>query len=323
MTATEKLKDILNISIPIVQAPIGNTVTPELVASVSNTGAFGGIPLSWASQEEATEIIKIIQSKTRHPFYANFVLNFEPVALQIALGLGIKTIQFSWGMPTQKMINSIKKVNGIIGIQVTSKESAKQAIDLEADYLVCQGIEAGGHVQSSRGLSEILETVVEISRQIPVLASGGIADVNTMKTYMDLGAAGVVMGSRFVATKESGAHSTYKNRLVTANAEDTIYTTCMNKGWDAAAHRILRNDTTEMWEAVGCPIIGERPGEFDVIASRVNGESVERYHSDAPLQGMTGNVKEMSNYAGYSVNAIHDIRSARDIIHQIWNAYNS
>lgn len=317
----QQLTKLLGIEIPIIQAPVGGTVTSDLVAEVSNTGAFGGIPLSWSSPEAATTMIKEVASKTDKPFYANFVLNFEPTALQTALELGVKTIQFSWGMPTPKMIDLIRAANGVMGIQVTNVEAAKTAIALGADYLVCQGIEAGGHVQSSRPLPAILENILKLADGIPVVASGGIADAKTMYKYMAMGAAGVVMGSRFVATKESGAHSKYKNALVKAKAEDTIFTVCMNKGWDSAAHRILRNKTTELWEAAGCPVIGERPGEFDIVARRANNNPIERYDSDSPLQSMTGDMETMANYAGHSVNNIHDIPSVQELIDSIWNKF--
>lgn len=323
MSTTEKLKELLGIAIPIIQAPVGSTVTPSLVAAVSKAGGLGGIPLTWSTIEETQSFINEVRNKTSKPFYANFVLNFEPKTLQTALDLGVKIIQFSWGLPDSKMIKAIKSVNGIMGIQVANAKGAKQAIDLGADYLICQGIEAGGHVQSSRNLKQILQEVLHISNHVPVLASGGIADAITMKTFMDLGAAGVVMGSRFVATQENGAHDLYKQNLVNANLEDTIYTICMNKGWDAAAHRVLRNKSIEMWEAMGCSPVGERPGEFDKVANRENDEGVERYHSDAPLQGMTGDVKEMANYAGYSVTNIHDIPSVQDLIYRIWNEFKA
>ncbi|AXT20283.1 nitronate monooxygenase [Flavobacteriaceae bacterium AU392] len=317
----QQLTKLLGIEIPIIQAPAGGTVTSDLVAEVSNTGAFGGIPLSWSSPEVATAMIKEVRSKTDKPFYANFVLNFEPVALQTALDLGVKTIQFSWGMPTPEMIDLIRAANGVMGIQVTNLEASRTAIALGADYLVCQGIEAGGHVQSSRPLLTILENILKLADGIPVVASGGIADAKAMHRYMAMGAAGVVMGSRFVATKESGAHLKYKNALVKAKAEDTIFTVCMNKGWDSAAHRILRNKTTELWEAAGCPVIGERPGEFDIVARRANNDPIERYDSDSPLQGMTGDVETMANYAGHSVNNIHDIPSVQELIDSIWNEF--
>ena len=318
----KKLLEILNIEYPIVQAPIGGIVTPELVAAVSNCGALGGLALSWSSPEDAEKKIKELQSLTSKPFYANFVLNFKPKALKRSLELGVKIIQFSWGMPSIETVELIRSFNAKIGIQVTSKESALRAISLGADYLICQGTQAGGHVQASKTLEKaLLEIFMEAKNETPVLASGGISSGKDMSYYLKLGASGVVMGSRFVASKESGAHSIYKESLVNSKSEHTVLTVCMNKGWDNASHRIIRNSTFKMWESNGCARIGNRPGEFDIIGKSISNTNIERYSFSAPIFGVTGNIEAMTLYAGTSVNNINEIKSASNIVKDIWNEY--
>ena len=83
-----------------------------------------------------------------------------------------------------------------------------------------------------------------------------------MKHYLDLGASGVVMGSRFIASEESIAHSVYKESLVSSKSDDTVLTVCMNKGWDNSISRIIRNSTFRMWESAGCPVISNRPVSY-------------------------------------------------------------
>ncbi len=215
----------------------------------------------------------------------------------------------------------MKEAKVVLGIQVTSESSAKTALDLGADYLVCQGTEAGGHVHASRPLAEALASVLKIAGDIPVVASGGIATGHTMREYMQLGAAGVVMGSRFVATVESGAHDVYKEAIVKAKAEDTVFTTCMNKGWNNTTHRVLRNSTFEMWESAGCPMTGNRPGEMDVVATNGGDVSIERYSISAPQAHFEGNIEALANYAGKGVNDIHDIPTAAELIERIWKEF--
>ena len=122
------------------------------------------------------------------------MLNFEPRSFDIAITNGVPIIQFSWGMPTKEMVSKMKTNKVVLGIQVTSEASAKAAIDLGADYLVCQGTEAGGHVHASKPLAEALKRVLVVSGSVPVVASGGIATGHKMREYMQMGAAGVVMG---------------------------------------------------------------------------------------------------------------------------------
>ncbi|WP_282122484.1 NAD(P)H-dependent flavin oxidoreductase [Algibacter mikhailovii] len=314
---SQKLIKLLGIQLPIVQAPVGGVAIPNLTAAVSNAGCLGGTALSWSDPAGATQTIKSIQSKTKRPFYANYVLNFEPKSLRTAVELGVHIIQFSWGMPTQEIIEYLKNKSVVLGVQVTSKESALQAIALGANYLVCQGTEAGGHVHASKPLEIALKEVLSVSEDIPILASGGISTKNDIIKYLNQGAAGVVMGTRFVATKESGAHEDYKHAIVAAKKLDTVQTVCMNKGWESSIHRILRNSTFKNWESEGCPKIGNRPGENDIIGKNAHNWNIERYSFSAPTVGVTGEIEAMTHYAGESVDKINDIPTVHALIENL------
>ncbi len=319
--ATKKLIKLLNIKYPIIQAPTGGAINSSFTAAVANTGCLGALPLSWSEPDSAIKQIEDVKRETKNSFFANFVLNFEPKAFEVAVEKGVPIIQFSWGMPTKEMVSKMKTAKVVLGIQVTSEASTKAALNLGADYLVCQGMEAGGHVHASRPLREALVRVLKIAGEIPVVASGGIASGHKMHEYMQMGAAGVVMGSRFVATVESQGHDFYKKSLVNAKAEDTVFTACMNKGWDNSTHRVLRNTTFEMWEAAGCPAIGNRPGERDAVVKSDEDNSVERYSINSPASFYTGNIEAMANYAGTSVDDIHDIPTVNELIDRIWKEF--
>ncbi|MDO5980247.1 NAD(P)H-dependent flavin oxidoreductase [Flavivirga spongiicola] len=320
-SATKKLTKLLNIEYPIIQAPTAGVINSSFTSAVSNNGGLGALPLSWSEPDYAIKQIEAVKGKTKNSFFANFVLNFEPKAFDIAIENGVPIIQFSWGMPTKKMATKMKAAKVVLGIQVTSEASAKAALDLGADYLVCQGTEAGGHVHASRPLAEALERVLKIAGDVPVVASGGIATGHKMREYMQMGASGVVMGSRFVATVESRGHDIYKKSLVKAKAEDTVFTTCMNKGFENTTHRILRNSTFEMWESAGCPAIGNRPGETDTIVKYGEDIHVERYSINSPGSFYTGNIEAMANYAGTSINDINDIPTVAELIKRIWKEF--
>jgi nitronate monooxygenase len=324
-TATQSLLDLLKVRIPIIQAPAGGVVSSAMTAAVSNSGGLGGIPLGWSSPEGAAESIAAVRLKTDKPFFANFVLHFGAPALPAALENGTRIIQFSWGMPDAAMISAIRSVDAVLGIQVTSKASAEAALALGADYLVCQGMEAGGHVHGSRPLAQALDEVLAVANEVPVVASGGISTGHKMREYIALGAAGVVMGSRFVASKESAAHEQYKEALVRAKAADTVFTTCMSKGWENATHRILRNSTFEMWESAGCPAPGDRPGETDLIATYANDpkKSVERYSINSPGAYYSGDLEAMAAYAGMGVDDITDVPAISEIVSRVWEEFLS
>ena len=95
------------------------------------------------------------------------------------------------------------------------------------------------------------------------------------------------MGTRFVASTESTAHPLYKQALIAAKPDDTIYTNCFDVGWPFAMHRVLRNSTLDAWEAAGCPAAPARPGEGDIVMQSPTGGLV-RYHNDQPKEESRG-----------------------------------
>ena len=177
-------------------------------------------------------------------------------------------------------------------------------------------------MQASHPLTDTLEEVLSVAPTTPVLVAGGIATGQDIRRMLALGAAGVVMGTRFVATQESLAHTEYKQALLDADEKATVFTVCLNKGWEHATHRILRNETVEMWEAAGCPQPGQRPGEHDVVAYKQDGTPIERYQELTPVEGMTGNVTSLGMYSGTGAAKIIDLPTAQELIERLWQEYN-
>lgn len=316
---SKKLMTLFNLKYPIFQAAPGGE---ELAIAVSNAGAMGAIQLSWASPEESYKKIIRIKNATKGNFYCNFVLHSEPKSLDKALEAGAPIIQFSWGIPNKEIISKIRSSNAKLGVQVASKNSAKSALDIGADFLICQGIEAGGHVQANSTLYDTLREVLEVAQNIPVLASGGIATGQDIRTAINAGASGAVLGTRFIATRESDIHDDYKNSLIQAGENSTVFTNCFDKGW-SALHRVLKNKTFQMWESVGCPLPGNRPGENDIIATGPDGEKVERYSPQPPMKGFQGQLTELVMYAGQGVNKVNDLPTANDLIQRLWKEYQN
>jgi nitronate monooxygenase len=203
---------------PIFEAPHGNTTSPELAIAVSNAGALGALGLTMASAEEARIAVSTVRSATKAAFFVNYILagkkpGEEPGSFRAALDAGAPIVQFSWGVPASATVAAIRRSGAKLGIQVTSAESARAALDAGADYLVCQGTEAGGHVQASRGLYETLPIVLQEAKGKPVIASGGIGNGAGVRKALLAGASAAMLGTRFVATIESNAHQDYKQAL--------------------------------------------------------------------------------------------------------------
>jgi nitronate monooxygenase len=312
------LMALFNLKYPIFEAPHGNATSPELAIAVSNAGAMGALTLTRRPADATRTVVSQVRAGTKGPFLVNYILNQEPATLEIALDAGAPVVHFSWGMPTRQMVSAIRAAGAKFGMQVTSAECARAALDLGADYLACQGTEAGGHVQANRGLYEALPDVLKEARNTPVLACGGIGDGEGIHKALVAGASGAMLGTRFVATIEANAHSAYQRALMTAHANDTVLTTCFQDGWPNAPHRALRNRTFVMWDAAGCPPAGKRPGEGDVLAKRPDGSPVLRYQIASYGRELQGAVEECVLYAGLGVDVVKDIPSAAELVERLW-----
>ena len=133
--------------------------------------------------------------------------------------------------------------------------------------IIAQGVESGGHVRGLISTMVLVPQVRDAIGDLPMLAAGGIADGRGLAAALALGADGAVFGTRFLASRESAAHPSYKDRIVNARAEDTVHTKLYDMGWPDAAHRVLRTAVYEEWERAGRPESGKRPGEGKVVGT--------------------------------------------------------
>ena len=314
----KRLMDQFQLKYPIFQAAPGGE---ELAVAMSATGCMAAMQLTWNSPDECAMIVSRL-AKANVNFYGNFVLHFPLTNLDKALESGLKIVQFSWGIPDEKIVKKVRSFNAKLGVQIANKEGARAALAHNPDFLICQGNEAGGHVQSSDALQYSLQEVVSIAGQIPVLAAGGIATGKDIAKMLNAGASGVVMGTRLIATAESTIHQTYKESIVEAKENSTVFTNCFELGWNAM-HRVLKNKTYETWEAAGCPQTGKKPGENEVLGASKNGDPILRYSSNHPDKGTTGKIKEMIMYAGVGSKDVNDLPSVKELIPRLWKEFES
>ena len=174
-------------------------------------------------------------------------------------------------------------------------------------------------MQANSRLHETLPKVLDQAKLTPVIAAGGIGNGADIRRMLSAGASGALLGTRFVATRENSAHQEYKNALLKADKGDTVLTVCFEGGWPNATHRVMRNGTFVRWDAAGCPPVGKRPGEGDVVATRRDGSTILRYAVSSPLASFTGNqLLDCALYAGEGVGAVRDIPAAGDLVVRLW-----
>ena len=309
--------NIQDLKFPILQAPV--EATANLTAAVSNAGGMGSLGLAWADADTAAKLVDEVLSKTQSPFFANFVLSFDPMAFDAVIEAGVPSITLSWGL-SPDLINRAHRHDIQIGVQVGTVDGAKEAISNGADFVICQGIEAGGHVLSTTKLSILLPQVLECANGTPVIAAGGLADKDDVKRMIYEGATAVMLGTRFVATQESDAHPLYKEAILAARGSDTVSTTCFDGGWPNATHRVIRNQLFSSWESAGCPQPGGRPGENQLLAGDSTGYEIKKYDFSNPKKAFAiSDVSDWCLYAGLGCDKINDVPSVTELIHRLWS----
>ena len=297
------------------QAPIGPATTAELVTAVSDVGALGTLAASWTDPQALRQQLQLIRSSVGRRFCVNLVLDFDQEErLDVVLGEGAGFVSFSWGVD-RDLIERAKRAGVVVLVQVGDVPAAREAADAGADILIAQGVEAGGHVQGTTRLTELLRELRPVL-DLPIIAAGGIADGASALAAVNAGANGVACGTAFLASTEANVHPDYLERLLSATAADTVLTTAFDIGWPDAPHRVLRNQTLAMWESAGNPAAGSRPGEGDVIATRA-GRPVVRYSDAQPTTDTEGEIGSMALYAGTSVDSLRGGVSAAEIVRGI------
>jgi nitronate monooxygenase len=315
------ITDRLDIRYPIFQAPMGRTAPPGLAAAVTNAGGLGMLGTSWDAPAVMREKIRATRALTDGPFAVNLAMPWDQhERLEIALEEGVKVVSLFWGDPAP-YINKAKNSGALVIHTVATPDEARRVADLGADFIVAQGVESGGHVWSTVSTMVLVPLICDAVPGVPVIAAGGIADSRGVRAALALGAQGVWLGTRFLATVESGAHDDFKKRLLSASATDTVYTTLFDQGWPDAPHRALRNSTVELWERAGRPPSGKRPGEGDMIGKYPNGIPIPRYGVPAPMQGASGEVEAFALYAGQSVGLVLDLPPAAAVIAELARAF--
>jgi NAD(P)H-dependent flavin oxidoreductase YrpB (nitropropane dioxygenase family) len=287
-------------------AAIGTDV--ELPAAVSRAGAMGMIGAAGMSAKSLERLIDAMSAATTGPFGVNFLMPFLDRDAVAVAARRAATVEFFYGWPEASLVESVHDSKALVAWQVGSAAEAVAAADAGCDFLIAQGIEAGGHVRGTQPLTEVLREVVD-AVAIPVVAAGGIGTAEAVVMALDSGAAGVRVGTRFVAAYESTAHPTYIDALISATAADTVITKTFAQDWPDAPHRVLRSAVASA---------EEEQSEFVAMrASRAGERRVPRFATMPPTRDVHGNVAAMALYAGTSVEAVRERLPVDQIIDEL------
>jgi enoyl-[acyl-carrier protein] reductase II len=212
---------LLGIDVPIVGAPFGPWEQVDLAAAVSNAGGLGSVGTALRTVPELQAQWARLRELTDRPFAVNHTIRpFDEEAFEATLAAEPAAISFHLGVPGDLVARAHDA--GILWIQqVVDRGQAEEAVATGADVIVAQGGEAGGH-SGAVSTMVLVPQVVDVAGDIPVVAAGGIADGRGLAAALALGAQGVSMGTRFLASTEMGIADDWKRRIVEADAADAV-----------------------------------------------------------------------------------------------------
>ncbi len=300
--------DVMAIDHPIALGGMGSIYSPDLVAAVSNAGGLGAMGCHHLTPEQIRAGTAALRERTNKPFALNFIL-FDLVEERFAAALALrpKAIAFAWPRPDQDLRPYIGRAHDA-GCKVTFMANgvpeAVKAAEAGADVIIAQGTEGGGHVGWMTSMV-LTPMVVDAVAPIPVLTAGGVADGRGLAAAIALGADGVLLGTRFLASVESPLHPNFKQAIVDADGHDTalseIPDIAAGKVWPGAMSRSRRNRFIERWAGREWLLRSQQAQALAAIqAARKAGDVHE-----APLS------------MGQDAGLINDIPAAGEIVRRI------
>ena len=319
MTIPTVLTKRLGLRYPVIAAPLGRGATPQFLAALAREGSMGFVALMHMPETEVRQMLSgyFVAPGGGDRFGVNLTLISDQTRrLDAALEAGCRIVSLWQGDPT-RYARRAKDAGAVVFWTVSGPRDAARAADIGVDFIVAQGREAGGHLIGEAPLMSLLPAVVDAAGSVPTIAAGGIADGRGLAAALALGACGVWMGTRFVASVESGNHPGYKQRIAKADFADLVETTLFDGGWPESPHRVSRNSTVARWEEAGCPAPGARPGEGEQIGTFPEGTSMLRYNAATPWDSMDGDWEAGPHYAGTSAALVRRVEPIADLLSRI------
>ena len=306
LASTQKITRLFNIEFPIMQAGMIWASGWKLASAVSNAGGLGLIGSGSMYPEVLREHIQKCKLATDKPFGVNVPLLYPDIDqhIQIIIEEKVPIVFTSAGNP--KTYTSKLKQHGITVVHVVSSSRfALKAQDAGCDAVVAEGFEAGGHNGREETTSFVLIPAVCEKVQIPVIAAGGIATGRQMLAAIILGASGVQVGSRFVASHEASSHINFKSAVINTTEGDTIV--ALKK---LTPVRLLKNEFYQQVAVV--ELSGANKEELEQLLGRGRAK-----------KGMfDGDLKEGELEIGQVSSLIKTIQPASEIVAEIWQEYN-
>ena len=326
VTIQTPLTALLGIDLPIIQAGMGGGLAPgRLVGAVSASGGLGTLGTAGASARYLRGEVAAIRAITDRPFAVNVLMGiqepdgYRDELVATSIELGVPVLSFSWA-GAERYFDGAKAAGIVVLHQVATTEDARRSVAAGADAVVVQGAEAGGHVAGRVGLAALVPAVVDAVAPVPVIAAGAIVDGRGLAAALALGAAGVAMGTRFLATDESGAHEYYKEELIRCAASDIVLSTLFDTDWPDFPARIIRTAFVTEWQArVSDDPTAKYAATQEIATARLADKElmIPRFCTAPPSETTVGSMAEMPMYVGQGAGSITRIEPASVVVERV------
>ncbi len=307
--------DFLGCDVAIMCGAMSWVSERNLVSAISNAGGFGVIACGAMSPELLDAEIAATKKLTAKPFGVNLITMHPQIMelIDVCAKYNVSHVVIAGGLPPKGSIEAIKAFGAKVICFAPALTLAKKFARSGVDALVIEGSEAGGHIGPVSTSVLAQEILPELGDQLPIFVAGGIARGGAVASYLEMGAAGVQLGTRFVCAHESIAHPNFKAAFLRANARDAVASVQIDPRLPVIPVRALKNKGTEEFtkKQVEVAAMLDR-GEIDMDTAQLE---IEKYWAGALRRAVIdGDVEYGSVMAGQSVGMVHVERPVVDII---------
>ncbi len=276
----------------------------NLVAAISNAGGFGVIACGAMPVEVLRAEIKATRALTDKPFGVNLITLHPQLMdlIQVCRDESVSHVVLAGGLPPAGSLDAIKAFGAKLICFTPTAALGKKLVRSGVDALVIEGSEAGGHI-GPVSTSVLAQEILPVIRDVPVFVAGGIGRGEAIVSYLEMGAAGVQLGTRFVCATESIAHANFKKTFIRANARDAIASVQLDPRFNVIPVRALKNKGSEAFLDKQREIAAQvTAGELDMAAGQLE---IEHYWAGALRRAVIdGDVESGSLMAGQSVGMV-------------------
>jgi len=289
----------------------------HLVSAISNAGGFGVIACGSMPPDLLRAEIIATQAMTTEPFGVNLItLHPELDALiDVCIDLEVSHIVLAGGLPSGASITRIKDAGAKVMCFAPALALAKRLVRNGVDALIIEGSEAGGHI-GPVSTSVLAQEILPVITDVPVFVAGGIGRGEAIVSYLEMGASGVQLGTRFVCATEAIAHANFKKAFIRANARDALPTVQLDPRLPVIPVRALVNDGTKHFmETQRTMLERVASGEIELKDAQLQ---VEHFWAGAlRLAVIDGDVENGSLMAGQSVGMVTSEQPTADIVAEL------